>query len=60
MKIKFEYFKEFRRFSFKKWYFPIGISHVYIENYKNRIYETCWLLSSPLGCYRITFMPFSN
>ena len=29
-----EYFKEFRWFSFKKWYSPIGTVFNHIENYK--------------------------
>ena len=58
-KIQFKYFKEFRWFSFEKWYTPIGFSFNHIENYKRRIYESHILLSTPLGCFRFTTTPMS-
>jgi len=57
MKFKIETFKEKHPFEFKRWYSPIGRVFDHIENPKERIYETLWLLSTPVGCIRLTATP---
>lgn len=60
MKLKFEFFKEHHWFSWKKWYSPIGKVFDHVENYKGRIYETHWSLSTPVGSIRLTSMPYNR
>jgi hypothetical protein len=60
MKLKLEFFKEYNHFSYNKWYSPIGKVFNYIEDYKGRIYETHWSLSTPIGSIRLTAMPYSR
>lgn len=58
MKIKIEFFKERHFFEFRKWYTPMGNTFYHYVYPNKLIYETNLLLSTPLGCIRITIIPY--
>lgn len=51
--IKVLYFREFRKFGYKKWHCPIGRTF----DGDKRIYETHRLFSTPCGSVRIDTAP---
>ncbi len=55
MNIKF--FKEFGKFSIKKFYCSIGKVFEHVTICKQRIYDTNLAIHTPIGSFRITVSP---